>query len=198
MNSDRHQNRDRKDRGRSGASSHEYYREEDRPTSSEKSSMWTAVAQRLPGGGAGSTSGREAGQGSPHRGAAFHWRSFWMGQAAAVLLLLALFGAYTLWQELGGDSAPESRLQQTYRTSLQELASSAQFLSTPASEVQQEALDSQLRGLQEIDRMIEEMRSDMLLNGSTRAKRSQLRRLYATKLDFVQKLILTEDQEASS
>lgn len=175
-----------------------FYREDDAPTPREKSSMWTAVARRLPGASpAGAPSGRETGEPAPRREPSLHWRSFWLGQAAAVLLLLAAFGAYTLWTDLGG-APPESSLQQTYRSSLQELASSTQFLSSPSGEAQQEVLESQLRGLEEIDRMIEEMRSDMLLNGSTQAKRQQLRRLYATKLDFVQKLILTEDQEASS
>lgn len=190
---------DSEDRQRSGSHSPDsYYREDDAPTSREKSSMWTAVARRLPGAlPAGDSSGRESGEPTTRRDPSLHWRSFWLGQAAAVLLLLAAFGGYTLWNDLGG-APPESSLQQTYRSSLQELASSTQFLSPPAGEAQQEALESQLRGLEEIDRMIEEMRSDMLLNGSTRAKRQQLRRLYATKLDFVQKLILTEDQEASS
>lgn len=176
---------DSDDRRRSGPDPREsYYRADDEPTSEEKASMWTAAARGLPGAN------------SPERGTALHWRSFWLGQAAAVLLLLAVFGGYTLWQDLGGGSSPDTPLQRTYRSSLKEMASSAQFLSPPSGEQQREVLDSQLRGLEEIDRMIEEMRSDMLLNGSTQAKRQQLRRLYATKLDFVQKLILTE--EASS
>lgn len=179
MNSRKHDNDDRQQFGHDPRET--YYRADHEPTSGEKASIWSAVAQCLPGAT------------SPDRGLTLHWRSFWLGQAAAVLLLLAVFGGYTLWQNLGGSSTPDSPLQRTYRSSLQELASSTQFLSPPSGE-QQKALDSQLRGLEEIDRMIEEIRSDMLLNGSTRAKRQQLRRLYATKLEFVKKLILTEEE----
>lgn len=180
MNSKKQDSEERKRTGLDPRKS--YYRAADEPTTGEKASMWTAVARRLPGAG------------SPDRGPVLHWRSFWLGQAAAVLLLLAVFGGYTLWQDLGGGSSPDSPLQRTYRSSLQEMASSTQFLSLPSGEQQREILDSQLRGLEEIDRMIAEIRSDMLLNGSTRAKRHQLRRLYATKLEFVKKLILTEEE----
>jgi len=44
-----------------------------------------------------------------------------------------------------------------------------------------------------LDAMIDEIRNDMLLNGSSDIKRRQLKRLYAMKMDHVKELLLLDE-----
>lgn len=158
----------------------QYYTERDHPTRAEKDTIWDAIRHRLP----------EAKDAT----IPIHWKSFWMGQAAAVLLILATLGLYHLGS--GNEDAADrsaNDVREVYRSSLMEMARAGQILPTDSSVEKTEATESLIRGLREVDQIIEEIRNDMLLNGSTEAKRHQLRRLYATKLDFVQQIILTEE-----
>ena len=157
-----------------------YYEDRDQPDQIEKKEMWQSVRRSLP----------DKNSTSIH----IHWKSFWIGQAAAVLLILAVAGGFSLWNR-PGDSvpAPENNLQEVYVTSLNELIRAQLVLTYPDSEQNVAVLQSQIDGLEELDRMIRELKDDMQENGNSQAKRIQLRRLYATKLDFVKKLILTEE-----
>lgn len=158
-----------------------YYRNSDHPSPGEQEQIWHTVKRHLPG---------RAPTGKP-----IHWKSFWIGQAAAILLILALIGAHQVWTQAYFDrSASENDFRQVYRTSLEQMADAGRWMEFTGNEPEQDAAQSLIRGLNEVDRIIEEMRNDMLLNGSTQAKRRQLRRLYATKLNFVQKLILIHEE----
>lgn len=160
-----------------------YYEDRDHPDQREKKEMWQSVRQSLP-----------AGNSTPIH---IHWMSFWMGQAAAVLLILAIAGGFSLWNRPGTPvSAPENNLQEVYITSLNELIKAQPVLTYPNSEQKIAVLQSQINGLEELDRMIFELQQDIMDNGSTQTKRQQLRRLYATKLDFIKKLILTDENNA--
>lgn len=157
-----------------------FYTGRDKPTRAEKSEMWRTIRDQLPGGQA--------------RPVSIHWKSFWIGQAAAVFLILAFIGAWALWNNIGPDSSPTNGLRNTYTHVLRDVASAELDLEAPKNAQKREALNSQLKGLEEVDRIINEIRNDILINGSSKAKRQQLRRLYATKLEFVQKLLLTEEE----
>lgn len=157
----------------------EYYNMDDHPDEQEISALWSTVRRHLP---------------DRDESVTIHWRSFWIGQAAAIVLILALVGAWSLWDTLEADTKPDNELQVTYTNTLRELASANPVLNAPQTEQKQEALNDQLKGLEEIDRIINEIRNDILINGSTKAKRNQLRRLYATKLEFVQKFLLNEEE----
>lgn len=157
-----------------------YYRKDDHPAEQEKFAIWNAVREQLPG--------------RNEQPVTIHWTSFWIGQAAAILLILALVGAWSLWNAVETETGRENELQMTYTNTLRDLASANLALNTPQTKQNREALNAQLKGLEEIDRIINEIRNDMLINGSTKAKRNQLKRLYATKLEFVQKLLINEEE----
>jgi hypothetical protein len=59
-----------------------------------------------------------------------------------------------------------------------------------ASDAGRMKVESRLRGIEDLDAMIEEIRNDMLINGSNDIKKKQLRSLYAMKMDMVKELVL--------
>jgi hypothetical protein len=166
-----------------------YYSNKERPTKAERERIWSGIEHRLP----------------PEKSEESHlirldWKSFWLGNAAAILLILAGIGGYSVWNSWPMNTEEQSldvRLKQAYTVSLEELQQVSPTLrdqrntELPADE----ALRIRLEGLQEIDAVIEEIRNDMIMHGKTAAKQRQLKRLYATKLDFVQAIILNEEVE---
>jgi len=160
-----------------------YYEDRDHPDQPEIEEMWKSVRRSLPGGNS-----------TPIH---IHWKSFWIGQAAAILLVLAILGTFTAWEAILANQNSESNdLRERYITSLQEMVRAHPVIQYPESEHEKATLKSRLDGLEELDRMILELQQDIMVNGSTQTKQQQLRRLYATKLDFIKKLILTDENNA--
>jgi len=59
--------------------------------------------------------------------------------------------------------------------------------------VERPILESKIKNIEDLDAMIDEIRNDMLLNGSSDIKRRQLKRLYAMKMDHVKELLLFDE-----
>jgi len=156
-----------------------YYKKQDELRTGEKNKIWNALKDELPS--------------SSFSYITLHWKSFWFGQAAAFLII---FTGMALFYLSGSTSSPpveSNSIQETYTITLQELISAQQFVDEPTSEPAYETLQSELKGLKEIDNIIDELRRDMMTNGTSNAKRRQLKQLYATKLDYAKKLILTSE-----
>ncbi|MGM0587872.1 MAG: hypothetical protein ACQETE_05640 [Bacteroidota bacterium] len=168
-----------------------YYDPKDRPTGSEKQRMWDQIQAKI-SASSSSSSGTNI--------IRLDWKSFWLGNAAAILLILAGIGGYSVWNSWPVNSADQSlddRLKQAYTVSLEDMQRISPTLRTQTDPQlpSDEALRIRLEGLQEIDAVIEEIRDDMIMHGKTAAKQRQLKRLYATKLDFVQAIIMNEEVE---
>ena len=163
--------------------SNSLYSPSDHPTGDEKHAMWTEIEQSIPSK-------------EPARILSFHWKSFWIGNAAAILIGFALVGVYSTSQSLLSNNNTPSSEEQVYETltsATNQLRSLPPLLIDQASEARKSSLESTAMAIEEIDRLIEEIKEDILLNGQTPVKRDNLRRLYATKLEFYKELLLNED-----
>ena len=160
-----------------------FYSPSDLPDSAEKSAMWSEIKHSLP-------------EREPAKTLNLHWRSFWIGNAAAILIGFALIGVLATGQSFinQNDSlSSEEQVYETLTTATNQLKNLPPLLIDQASESRKSSLESTAMAIEEIDRLIEEIKRDILLNGETPVKRNTLKRLYATKLDFYKELLLNED-----
>lgn len=158
----------------------QFYDSNDKPTEFEKELMWHSISSEMQENRLRSVS-------------IIHWRSFWYGSVAAVFAFFAFYGAYTLFISQSNSSYnKQAQVDMVYDSALKELASLSPTLIEKTEGPERQRLESQIQNLDEIDLMIKEIRSDMLLNGSSELKRRQLRRLYALKMDQVKALLLAD------
>ena len=162
----------------------EFYKDQDKPTSVEKFSMWNEISSEL-----------NLDEPKQAKILQFHWKSFWIGQAAAVLVALALVGLITTIQVINAPNTSTEKYQQALQSASSELSSISDLFIEEASEAQKPNLESTVQGIQEIDILIDELKDDIIMNGMTPAKEIHMKRLYATKLDFYKEILLiNEDQ----
>lgn len=160
-----------------------FYSEEDFPSAIQKQQMWKDIEEALP---AKKTS-------NVH----MHWRSFWIGNAAAVLLVFAGIGMYSTISNLSATtSTTEEQVYQTLSTATQQLKDLTPLLIQQAQEQNRPSIESTAGAIEEIDRLINEIKTDIYINGSSPAKESSLKRLYATKLDFYKELLLNQEEQS--
>jgi len=158
-----------------------FYTPNDSPSEMERESMWNqielAVAEQ-----------------KLHTLKPLHWRSFWFGCAASILILLSVIGLYAVTKTLFSESRPQAYiLDSTYERAMNQLISVTPNLVKQAGEVERPILESKIKNIEDLDAMIDEIRNDMLLNGSSDIKRRQLKRLYAMKMDHVKELLLLDE-----
>jgi hypothetical protein len=162
-----------------------FYNESDKPTQAERSAMWNEIAKGT--------------QPEQKTATVFHWRSFWIGNAAAILIGFALVGVFATGNALinsGQQQSSDEQMYETLTSATDQLKNLPPILIDQASDERKPDLQSTTRAIQEIDNLIEEIKQDILINGETPAKRNNLKRLYATKLDFYKDLLLKEDNQS--
>lgn len=154
-----------------------FYKHSDHPSSSEKKEMWNAINDSI--------------SNKPNANIHFHWKSFWIGNAAAILLVFASIGIYETGANIFSDpSSEQEQVFQGLNAATQQLDEVAPVLIKQASDRSRPSMESTFSAIGEIDRLIAEMKNEMLINGITPAKKQSLNRLYATKLDFYKELLL--------
>ena len=155
----------------------EFYKPEHKPNWRERELMWNKVSADLP---------------TPHRVvlAAIHWRSFFIGAAASIMISLASVGA---WSVVSGINQVQQTVQTRIGVALDDMLSTTPDVIESASDERRDVLRAQLQNITAIDEMIAELENDIEVNGESEIKHSQLRRLYAMKMDFVKELLLSGD-----
>lgn len=156
------------------------YPEMDSPSEPEKEKMWSAIQFHLSSTGNSKNS--------------FHWKSFWIGNVAALLLLFAGIGVYSTANHMFGESSHSSeRMYAALSIATDQLKEITPILIEQAEMQHRSSIESTAEAIIEIDQLIEELKTDMLLHGTTPSKQSNLKQLYATKLDFYKELLLNEE-----
>ncbi len=161
------------------------YSPSDLPDPDEKQEMWNQISESV-----------EVKQ-TPVL--SLHWRSFWIGNAAAILIGFALVGLFNTGKALINDDKTvpvNDQMYQTLTSATDQLKDITPLLIEQASGPRKMSIESTAMAIEEIDRLINEIRDDMLINGVTPIKQHNLKRLYATKLDFYKDLLLKEDNES--
>ncbi|RNC79621.1 MAG: hypothetical protein ED557_13945 [Balneola sp.] len=166
--------------------SESFYNSSDLPTEEEKQAVWGGVQSSLK-------------KPKPAKIIHIHWKSFWVGNAAAVLLIFAAVGIVFTGNSLQNLSNAENSDEQIYETlnsATNQLSDLPPLLIDQATEGRRSSLESTTHAIEEIDLLIEELKTDILINGESPVKRNTLKRLYATKLDFYKDLLLNEELES--
>lgn len=158
-----------------------FYSDQELPTVHQKQQMWESIEQNL----------------SPLRKVIplFHWKSFWIGNAAAILLFFAGIGVSNTIQNFSGSTTDE-QVYETLAIATHQLQELTPLLIKQANEPNQLALKSTASAITEIDKLIEEMKTDIQINGSSPAKETGLKRLYATKLEFYKEILLNQGESS--
>lgn len=161
----------------------QFYAPSDEPPVVTRRRMWTNVESRL------------RPQGRPWL--VLERRSFALGMAASVLLLLAGFGALSAVERMLDKGRPAAlRVDQAYQAAIREfemLASEPPRVQTvniqDAVVSRQEIFQSRQDELRAIDEGIASLRSEMTSGDASPVKRARLRDLYAKKLIVLQNMI---------
>lgn len=161
----------------------QFYAPSDAPSPESRRRMWSNIEARL----------RPQGR----LWLVLERRSFALGMAASVLLLLAAYGAVSAVERLVDRSRPAAlRVDQAYRAAIREfemLASEpprAQTVNSQDAAVpRQEIFRSRQDELRSIDEGIASLRSEMTSGDASPVKRARLRDLYAKKLIVLQNMI---------
>jgi len=161
---------------------HPYYTNDDQPTTTEREQIWQQIdRQHLSGKGAGTT-------------ITLHWKSFLYGNVAAALVMLAVYGAWSVFNQGRTDLQLSTDL--AYEQGMQMMMQSSADLVASAPNNQRELLEAKMMSIEDIDRAIDEIRNDMVMHGITPMNQRQLRTMYALKLDYLKELIITGDLES--
>jgi hypothetical protein len=154
-----------------------FYNRDESPSDAERNRMWSEISAQLPV--------------QRTRGAIIHWKSFLIGYAASFLVLLAGYGAFRIVRDWEKPVASQNeRFDRAYSQAMKQLTDAVPTLVAGSTGDERQRLDGRLRGIQDVEQMIEEIRNDMLLYGQNEIKTRQLRRLYAMKMDLVKELVL--------
>lgn len=159
-----------------------FYLEDDMPTGDQKDLMWKNIQTVIPL------------KDKPN--ILVHWRSFALGNVAAILLIFSSIGVISTYNNLFDQASTEEQVYKTLSTATKQLQNLTPLLIQQASEQDKNSIESTAGAIEEIDRLINEIKSDMLINGSTPAKENSLKRLYATKLDFYKEILLNQEEQS--
>ena len=159
-----------------------FYSEQDQPSPFQKEMMWENIESEI----------------SANKNARilFHWKSFLIGNAAAILLIFSSIGVVSTYNNFFDRSSTEEQVYETLNTATKQLQHLTPLLIQQASEQNKNSIESTATAIAEIDKLINEIKSDMLINGSSPAKETSLKRLYATKLDFYKKILLNQEDQS--
>lgn len=162
-----------------------FYDPSDSPSFKERSWMWNSISESLD----------VTTKSTIHN---LHWRSFWIGNAAAILIAFAMIGIFNTADTLfnANQQSGDDQVYETLTSATNELKSLPPLLIDQASEPKKSSLESTAMAIEEIDRLIKEIKQDILINGETPIKKQNLKRLYATKLDFYKDLLLNENNQS--
>jgi hypothetical protein len=154
---------------------HPFYTQDEHPTRSESDHIWDAVERDIP---------------KPARRSAviIDWRSFLYGNVAAILILFAGIGIYSVVDS--ASPTPGGRVDMAYEQAMNTLVSVSPELIDGAPEDRRARLETTILSIEDIDRVINEIRDDMLVNGTSEIKQRQLRQMYAIKMDYLKELLL--------
>lgn len=159
----------------------EFYHSYEHPDNHEKEMIWSGIQREL-------NHHNSRGKG---RATIIHWRSFLLGNVAAILLILASIGAYTVYDHIQAENtSTQYKIDKAYRSAMQQMVAVTPEIVKQANAVEKPVLESKIQNIENLDKMIKELRMDMALNGSSDVKKAQLRRLYAMKMDYVKELLL--------
>jgi hypothetical protein len=158
-----------------------FYDRDDLPTTLEKKVMWKRIDRNL-------TITR-----SELPVIKFHIPSFIMGSVASLLLLFSVLGVYSLYTIIGSQN--QNEIDRAYEEALTTMSNVSHELIDAAPAHKRPLLEAKQSTMEEIDLAIQEIRSDILLNGNTEFKQRQLRQLYAMKLDYMKELLLKGEKD---
>jgi hypothetical protein len=160
---------------------HPFYLEQDFPTKEEKIELWESISMGVH-------------PNQFHKKRPIDWRSFWMGSVAALIVFFSFIGLFTTVKSLRAPTNLSGyQIDEAYEEALTNLQMlSPKLVAHETGVNSQNVISVQQENLEEIDTMIEEIRTDMLINGVSDIKRRQLKRLYAMKLQIVKELLLND------
>ncbi len=162
---------------------HNFYSDKDYPSLKQKQHIWKNIERELP---SKKTSNVHV-----------HWRSFWIGSAAAILLIFAGIGMYnTVINMRPAAASVDQQMYETLSTATKQLRDLTPLLIQEAQEQNRPSIESTANAIEEIDRLIDEIKTDISINGPSPTKESSLKRLYATKLDFYKELLLNQEEQS--
>ena len=157
----------------------DFYRKQDHPSRLEKDAMWNQIEEHI------------FSEKKRPRATVIQWRSFLLGNVAAILIIFAAIGVYSIVINFHHmELTPQTKIDTAYESALKQLTSVTPVIIKQANDVEKPVLESKVRNIEDLDKMIQEIRTDMLINGSSQVKQNQLRRLYAMKLEYVKELLL--------
>lgn len=160
-----------------------FYKQTDFPSSTEKNQIWKNINHSLAN--------------TSQINVQFHWKSFWFGNAAAILLIFASIGIYQTGTNIFTPTPSDhEQVYQGLNAATQQLDEVAPSLIEQAGSRSQPSMESTLSAIREIDRLIVEIKDEILINGITPSKKLSLNRLYATKLDFYKELLLINREQS--
>lgn len=154
---------------------HPFYSPEEHPTRFESDQIWNAIEPNIP-------------KATRRSAVVIDWRSFMFGNVAAVLIVFAGIGVYSV--ALSGNSLQGDRIDMAYEQAMNSLVSLSPEIIEGAPEDRKARLETTMLNIEDIDRVINEIRDDMLINGTSEIKQRQLRQMYAMKMDYLKELLL--------
>lgn len=165
-----------------------FYKDTDQPSQREKDAIWNSIATQLP------KKETDVAPTLNNTAKIIEWRSFVFGNVAAILLIFSLYGAFSLVRDLKQNNTQNgNEFAMDYSSALESLSDVPLFLTDQTSQEMQQSIDSRFEGIREIDRIIQELRKDIQVNGATESKQRQLRRMYAMKMDMLKEIMLQGD-----
>jgi hypothetical protein len=154
---------------------HSFYSPDEHPSRSESDQIWATIEPNLP-------------QMARRSAVIIDWRSFMYGNVAAILILFSGIGMYSV---VGSGTPPQgNKIDLAYEQAMNTLVSLSPELIDAAPEDRKARLETTVMNIEDIDRVINEIRDDMLLNGTSEIKQRQLRQMYAMKMDYLKELLL--------
>jgi hypothetical protein len=160
----------------------EFYSNDDRPSFEQKEKIWGHIESEI--------------MQKKEVNILFHWKSFLIGNAAAVLLIFSLIGVFSTYNKLFESSSSEDQVYETLTDATKQLQELTPLLIQQASDQNKSSIESTAQAIEEIDKLINEIKNDMLINGASPAKETSLKRLYATKLDFYKEILLNQEEQS--
>lgn len=152
-----------------------YYSPDEHPSRSESDLIWNAIEPNIP-------------KSARRSAVVIDWRSFAFGNVAALLIIFAGIGVYSV--AISGGGIQGDRIDLAYEQAMNSLVSLSPEIIDGAPEDRKARLETTMLNIEDIDRVINEIRDDMLLNGTSEIKQRQLRQMYAMKMDYLKELLL--------
>ncbi len=159
-----------------------FYSEDDMPSNKQKELIWNNIKASIPI--------------KTKSNILFHWKSFALGNVAAVLLIFSTIGIISTYNNVFDRSSTEEQVYETLNTATKQLQDLTPLLIQQANEQNKNSIQSTADAIDEIDKLINEIKTDMLINGSSPSKETSLKRLYATKLDFYKEILLNQEEQS--